>query len=310
MKKIGIMITLLLMFSTSAHAKFTLDASKSGWEETLFQNIADGKNVNDIWIYDLHSDAIPALHFSLLRGKMKTAKKLVELGADIAKKTSSGDSIFNYVCSRAKSHSSKIPVFIIDKALNAGLSINDFEGNLPRSLACFQNPHVISYYQENNVQFNINLIAYNQPIFFSFAVGLKVEDFNKLLYLKPDLSLRDKYGNNVLHHLVNDVYRSNNRNLSEEIANLVELGAYVNARNNLTSTPLMDAVIDGKYDYVRVLVESGAIVRLRNKHRLEKNRSALDYAKGRMDKAGNGDKKDRFTRIWRYLLEQEDLQTL
>lgn len=56
----------------------------------------------------------------------------MELGADVSEKTSSGHSVFNYVCSRVESRSSEVPVFIIDKALNAGLSINDFEGTMPR----------------------------------------------------------------------------------------------------------------------------------------------------------------------------------
>ena len=310
MKKIGIFLTSFTLFSISAHADLKLDASKSDWEVKLFQNISNGINVNDIWVYDQNSDVIPALHFSLLRGKMKTAKKLVELGADITKKTSSGDSVFNYVCSRVESRSSEVPVFIIDKALNAGLSINDFEGTLPRSVACSLNPHVASYYEEKNVQFNINLYAYGQPVFFDYAKGLKAKDFNKLLYLKPDLSLRDEHGNSVLHTLISEVSSSDSKDLSKKVVNFVELGANVNARNNNTMTPLMDAVIDGDYNYVRTLVEAGAIIGLRNKSSRGKNRSAIDYAKMIIDKTINNKRKNEMTRIWRYLLEQDDLQTL
>lgn len=310
MKKIGIFLTSFMLFSISAHADLKLDASKSDWEVKLLQNISNGINVNDIWVYDQNSDAIPALHFSLLRGKMKTARKLIELGADVSEKTSSGHSVFNYVCSRMESRSSEVPVFIIDKALNAGLSINDFEGTMPRSVACSLNPHVASYYQENNVQFNINLYAYGKPVFFEYAKGLNAEDFNKLLYLKPDLSLRDEYGNSVLHALIRDISSSDSKDLSKKVVNFVELGANVNARNNNTRTPLMEAVTDGDYNCIRTLVEAGAIIGLRNKSSRGKNRSAIDYAKMIIDKTKNNKRKDEMTRIWRYLLEQDDLQTL
>lgn len=251
------------------------------------------------------------LHYALWKGHFYSAMALIDSGIDLSIVDKNGNNALVHMCD---SREDDIKLAIVKKFIEAGIS---FDSSNPKNLSylayCGRNPGIIRLIAKEKVIFDINKVPSGNiwsTLAYLVRTGASPEIIELLSYTNPDFTFRDQYGKTLIHQAVTGYPVEGD---PEIVKYLVAKGVNVNARDDSSETALMAAVFDESLPHIKALVESGAIIRLQNLSEGEKNRTVLDYLSNKLDPRNNRlfrHGKDHTREIYRYLVEQNDIQTL
>lgn len=304
------------LISCSVFSSERIVISDETWKSEVKVAIAQQKDLNNYWVettdYRNAKIQIPLFHMSLRSayGDAALAKEIVNSGYDVTIQDDRGVYALNYGCAEILDVFPDIRIKVINTIVDAGQF-----GLAPSNAAsCFSYEEILNVLVQKKVKFDFNQTFIDSPLFFYLFKNLPLSSFKKLMYQKPDFSLRGSDGYSVLHDLVRKTFRDD----EGKIAFLVEQGVNINGRDDKTRTPLMLAVMldaEENFSFIQSLIESKAIIRLELKNDVGVNYGAgmdvLDFLseriKSRKRRNVNTVKLDK---VYRYLLEQDDIQRL
>lgn len=307
------LLTLTLMvFSAITSASEVNILPWKTWEEDIKIAIEAGNDLNKYWVGDDNGstaleDAVPVLHRTLYKsgGSSSLAQLLVDNGYDVTQLDNRGLTALNYGC--AEKGGKALQLEVVTKVVEAGLFDDP-----AYIIACLDYANIVEYIVSQNVQFDINAEAYGAPLLFHLSLATTPKTLKKFTYLNPDFSRRDNSGNSILHFFATRMSGDD----EGMIQYLAASGANVNARNNDSKTPLITAILNGKDELVKPLVEAGAIVRLKLDKGLYWNMKgytdSLSIVKAQIENpyTDSEEYRQKKQRTYRYLLEQADLQVM
>lgn len=314
MKTFLITIALFIcpLATASDHSLELKEAIDSSNKESI-KRILDGHN-KDILVDDL-----PPLHYALKSKNLISADLIISTNYDLSRKDANETLALIYLCNSKDNEKYTIKIFESFMKVS-GVLTGKHINNHNYVFNCFGSALVRDRLTSEKYTFNINQKVNDTPLFFYLTMFVDDTEFAKFSYLKPDLSQRDYSGKNLLHFInLQHGFNSKARDHSALIPHLVKNGANINARNDLTYTPLMTALAnamkptENNYKNIKALVENGAIIRLKSKREEDLYATSLDQAERNIRNIENGNiwgDIELAKKIYRYLLEQNDIQTL
>lgn len=294
-------------FSMNLAASEKVLLSWKTWKEDVKTAIQEGKSVESYWT----DERTPVLHRAAREygGDGALARMIIESGYDVTKQDSSGRNVLIHGCLSVLSEFPDLKKRVLTQIIKSG----KFENNYEYTYECVRDEQSREFLIQQGIEFDINQIGAAGPMVFHLFQNMDLESFKKLEKLKPNLSLRSKNGESIFHMFYNPYSLEG---LKEKFDYLVASGVNINARDNKTITPLIKAAIRGsKEKLIRLFVEAGAIIRLELKDdvswRLKSGMNAADIIKLSIDELRQGNSStEKYDNVYRYLLEQDDLQRM
>lgn len=303
------LVTTFLSLNANSSEKIIL--SDKTWEEEIKAKMDEGINLNQFWVealdYNNKIKTIPLLHkFAWRKAKQELALQLYQKGYDFKQKNDNGVSILFFDCVSILAEYPEVRFEIIKDLIDSG-ALNEHPANV---LNCLNEDSVFDYIIKHKIIFDINQRKFGSPLSLWLIRQLSPKDFDKLMYLNPDFSLRADFGASVIQKFVG--FEKEDR--EGKIKYLVRKGANINARDNRSYTPLIVAILRGHLALVKPLVEAGAIIRLKTLQETESvisGMTAINVLEARIKrKLSKSEQVEDELHIYRYLIEQGDFQRL
>ncbi|MCM8525131.1 MAG: ankyrin repeat domain-containing protein [Lentisphaeraceae bacterium] len=269
-------------------AIITLEHDETPQNLELSASKGDVKRIKELLKSGLDADTVNQYGYTALMSaanynKLEAAKILVEAGANLNKKQTSGATGYTPLMWAVMSGKGDVVKYLLDKGAEIDVKDKRF-GETALLLSSYNyNPEATKLLLDNGADFKLSADNKISPLQVASSRG-----FHKTVKLLLDAGADVNYVSNDRSVLMSGIESED----QETVRLLIEAGADVNYINNLASYPLADAIYYGNLDTVKLLVENGADVNLTNEHQFTPliaacNRGYFDIARYLINNGAN-----------------------